>query len=368
MQTSKFLYFFFLLLVVVFSYMFVDPNFPLPIPAWASFFNRGLTGTVLYGGMVGGFYIFYLYFLSMFRKKTDYGRQLKQLIIIQSIILLFSYPAFSYDIFNYIATAKVAFLYRENPYIVMPIELTNEPLLAFMHAANKTALYGPSWILLTAIPFLVGGKNIYLSIVAFKLFVMLGYLGLSYVLYSFSKKNSFTTALFALNPLVVIETLIGGHNDVVMMFFMLFSFFLLTKRLYIFSVVSSIVSFLVKFATLFLLPVFCMVFITIAKNRKVPWETVWFRCFLLMAIPFLLSPLREEIYSWYFIWPFTFLVLTKNKWLQNLGIVLSLGLLLRFAPYVFYRRWDGLVPVIKIIVTLTPPVLYTLFTVVRKIK
>ena len=42
----------------------------------------------------------------------------------------------------------------------MPIEIPNEPYLAFTRAANKTALYGPVWILLTAIPHLLGqGDN-----------------------------------------------------------------------------------------------------------------------------------------------------------------------------------------------------------------
>src|SRR5260221_3326430 len=111
----------------------------------------------------------------------------------------------SYDIFNYIATAKVLFLYHENPYIIMPIEFLGDPFLLFMHAANKLALYGPFWIIMTGIPFLFSVKNFILSLLLFKLFVASFYFG-TILFFNKLAKNLLSIFVFGLNPLVIIET------------------------------------------------------------------------------------------------------------------------------------------------------------------
>jgi hypothetical protein len=75
-----------------------------------------------------------------------------------------------------------------------------------------------------------------------------------------------------------------------------------------------------------------------------------------MFIVFLLSPLREEIYSWYFIWVISFAaLLPKNKLLFWLVIGFSFGLLLRHTPWLYFRNWGGPTPKIKTLTTFIPP-------------
>lgn len=291
-----------------------------------------------------------------------------KLIILTASILFFSFPAFSNDIFNYIATAKVTYLYRENPYIVMPIEIANEPMLDFTHAANKIALYGPSWILLTAIPHFAGLGNLILTIFVFKAFIILFYLGLVWLIWQLSGKNTLSLAFFALNPLVVIETLVTAHNDVVMIFFALFSFYLLQRGKNLYSIFSILSSIFIKFATIFLLPIYTYTLFHTWKNNKIDWNKIWLWSAISMYVIFILSPLREEMYSWYFIWPLTFTALLLKarlsisyKALLYISLAFSFGLLFRFAPFVYTREWGGITPNVKMLVSFIPPLVMLIY-------
>jgi hypothetical protein len=360
--------------LVAFSYGFVDPNFPYQPPEFLHdlvFTQRGLA-TVLYSTIILALFVFYGFFLHRIgKKKLDVGN-VWRLIFISTGILFFAFPAFSFDIFNYIATAKVTYLYRENPYIVMPVEIPNEPMLAFLHAANKIALYGFSWILLTAMPHFLGFGNLLLTIFTFKAFVIAFYLVLSFLIWKMSKQSVFSLAFFALNPLVLIETLVSGHNDVVMMFFALLSFYLLKKRQVLASCLSLLVSIFVKYSTIFILPVYLYILLLNYKNRKIEWSKVYFWSAISMYIIFFLSPLREEMYSWYLIWPLSFVALVVKarlsilyKALLYITLAFSFGLLFRFAPFVYTREWSRITPIIKILATWVP-VIFALFYLIGK--
>jgi hypothetical protein len=277
------------------------------------------------------------------------------LICVTVILLLFSYPAMlSYDIFNYIATAKVLFFYHENPYIIMPIEFTKDLLLSFTHAANKIALYGPVWIILSVVPYCMGFGQFLLILLNLKLFTVLFYVGTTYLVWKISK-NIFSVVLFSLNPLIIIEILVSGHNDIVMIFFALLSFFLLMKKRIIVAFFFLFLAILIKYATLFLIPVFFYTVWKLFKKQKVDWEKIYIASSLSMFVIFLLSPLREEIYPWYAIWflPFVSLV-HKSKMLLYIALAFSFGLLLRYVPFMLFGTHFGLTPFLKTAVTFIP--------------
>lgn len=363
-----FFYFLILFVLTFYSYGFVDANFPYKPPEFLFNLIRGqrLTSTIIYTMVIILLFVFYGRFLWLVKNKKITRQKLFQMIAGTILILLFSFSAFSYDIFNYIATAKVAFLYKENPYIVMPIEIPNESMLAFMHAANKTALYGPVWIMFTFIPHFFGFGNLLITILSFKIFVSIFYLLTLLIIWKLSSKNLFSLSLFALNPLVITETLVSTHNDIVMVFFALLSFYLVRKRIFILSFISLLFSVLIKYATIFLFPIYIYVLYNSLKNKEINWSRIWFYSFIAMLIPFFLSPIREEIYAWYFIWPLTFFSLYSKSWL-NIIVVSSFcfGLELRFAPYVFAGTWEGKTPFIKKIVASLPPVLSYVFLKIK---
>ena len=256
----------------------------------------------------------------------------------------------SYDIFNYITTAKVTFHYQENPYIVFPIEFVNDPYILFTRAANKTALYGPFWILLSAVPHFAGLSNFVLTLFSFKAFIALFYIGTVYLLQKIDRN---AVLFFALNPLVIIETLVSAHNDIVMIFFALLAFyFIKTKKL--FSIFALIGSILIKVGTIFLVPVYLLTLL-----NKVKGEKVYIYATISMFFVFLLSPLREELYPWYAIWFLAFVSLIPGREkMKELLIFFSLGLMLRYIPYMWSGNYFGATPLVRNLLMVIPPILY----------
>lgn len=351
-----FLYASLLLSFTLFSYAFIDKNLSYLQNLYSgfAFTHRGKT-TLLYLSFIFLFFIFYFLFMWFLKIRALNKKDLKWLIIITVGILIFSYPTvLSYDIFNYIATAKVLFFNHENPYIIMPIEFIQDPLLSFTHAANKIALYGPVWLLLSSIPHVLGFGDFLLTLFSFKLFVGSFYVGLLLLIWKMSR-NLNALALFALNPLIVIETLVSSHNDVVMMFLALISLYMLIKKRIAIAIFFLSGSILIKYATVFLAPVFIYIVAKQIKKEKINEQQVFLFSALLMSVIFLLSPLREEMYPWYLIWILVFAVLIpKYKVLLYIVLGLSFSLLLRYIPFMYLGSHFGWTPWLKILLTVIP--------------
>lgn len=363
------LYIIALLVLAFFSFGFVDANFPLKLlPGIFEIVRENrASATVVYTVLITFFFTFYLWIIKQTTKKTIDSRSTWKLVLTTCVILFLSYPAFSYDIFNYIATAKVTFLYRENPYLVMPIEISHEPMLAFLHAANKVALYGPIWISLTAIPFVLGFGNLLLTLLSFKTFVLLFYLGLSWFIWHLTGKNPRALAFFALNPLVITEALVSGHNDIIMMFFALAAFYLVKKKHFWFGLIVLLLSVFIKGATAVLVPLFGYLWWREHKKKKVEWQQVWFWAATLLFVVFFLSPLREELYPWYFIWPLSFVAMMPSaSIMQFISFGFMFGLPLRFAPFIYFGDWGGVVPFVKKLVSVVPPLLGAAIYAIKK--
>ena len=211
------------LVLLVYSYGFVDPGLLTAIPAWLRSAHEPLRVLVFetrpHAGMVYIVLVTLLYALYLTLLRTPRLKSISRYIrwgVVLVGICIVSYPAFSHDIFNYMLTAKITFLYRENPYIVAPTSIPSESMLAFTRAANKTALYGPVWILLTWIPHVLASGNTWMSILLFKVLVGVFYIVVSRYIYIVTRSWR-NVVFFVLHPLVLVETLVSGHNDIMMM-------------------------------------------------------------------------------------------------------------------------------------------------------
>ncbi len=369
----RFLFPAYVVLSVIFafySYAFVDPNVSLSTHTWylaihsplsrLLYEERPLNGILLVA-FFSLWWIFYGFSLRWLSRLTN-GTLFRRTILAVAAILLFSFPAFSYDLFNYITTAKVTFFWKENPYVVMPIEIPNEPNLAFTRAANKLALYGPTWIVASFFPSLAGFGNIWLSLIAFKSFVVAFY-GLMLWLIFRLTNHWWNVVFFGLNPLVLSEVLVNGHNDIVMMVLAVGGLVLAKDeqaRNRFFGYALFLASVFVKAATIVLVPLFFV---------RMPIEKVWRVGFFLMLGIFLLTPFREELYPWYAVWFLTFAALLpkgKAPLIHGIAIALSLGLVFRHLPYVITREYGGTGPFWRIIITLVPAALYVVWKGLKK--
>ncbi len=320
------------------------------------YFQRPLS-TLIFVSIVSLLTLFYLFFLIRSFKGKLKLRDTALLISISAGILVFSYNAFSYDIFNYIFDAKIITFYHQNPYLHKALDFPGDPMLSFMQWTHRTYPYGPIWLVLTA-PLTFVAQNIFIvSFFLFKAIAAAFYLGSCYLIYKSADKlipdhKEFALVFFALNPLVIVESLVSGHNDIAMVFFSLLGIYLLLNGKKILGSIFIVISFLVKIPTLALLgPLLISIRI---GNKKLVLLSV---SVMIGSLFYVLTKL--EMQPWYFLWVLPFVALLKpNKYILGIVVGLSLGLLLRYTPFLYTGNWNGLAPQVKGAVTLVTPVLF----------
>lgn len=359
-------YLIFLLVLLGFSYLFVDRNLLYLKFLYTGFYTEHRYWTtfiyILFLIIHFGFYAYFLRNIKLI------GSKIKFLIFSTCIILFLSYPAMlSYDIFNYVATSKVLYGYGENPYILMPNEFINDPVLEFTRATNKIALYGPSWLIVSAIPFFFGFGNFLLTLFGFKLISSIFYIATSFLIFKITK-NIFSTVFFALNPLVVTESLISSHNDIFMIFFALLSFTFISQGQRIKGLISLTISIFVKYATIFLFPVFLYSLWKFIRNNKSNLGLIYQAGAISMIIIFCLSFFREEIYPWYAIWFLPFVsTIPHKRILVYLSLGVSAGLMLSYVPFMMSGNYFGLTPYLKTALIILPTASALLFAMKRRL-
>jgi len=282
-----------------------------------------------------------LIILYLKNKYSDPDRNVLWLLILPAI---FTYPLFSHDIFNYLFNAKMVLIYHANPHIQTAINFAFDPITRFMHNIHTSAPYAYGWTIFSLIPGLAWlTQNFTLSFWLMKLFIALFWLGQLFILRKIISKfyptQTWRWYLFAFNPLVLIETLIVGHNDVVMMFLALLSYWFYLNSAKFKAVLLLLLSASIKYVTFLLLP-----FISLRGRtlKKVDLPSLF--ALLLLAVMFIRP---GQLHSWYFIWAFSFAVLARSKLLIKVFVALTFGALLRYAPYLYYGNWDQPVYLIR---------------------
>ncbi|HLL60594.1 MAG TPA: hypothetical protein VK338_02665, partial [Candidatus Nitrosocosmicus sp.] len=161
----------------------------------------------MYIVIILGLFLFHHLFLRLYKELDIF-----KLTMMICFLLFFSYPFLSHDLFSYMFDAKIFTEYHQNPYLHRPMEYTNDPWLRFMHWTHRTYPYGPSFLILTLLPSVLGFGKFILTFFAFKLLFVAAYLG---GVYALNKVNKKWAIIFATHPLVLIEGLISTHNDLI---------------------------------------------------------------------------------------------------------------------------------------------------------
>jgi hypothetical protein len=355
-----FIYGIFALFFFLYSYTQVDLGLTLSrVSIWQSiqkifqhigYFNRPLS-TGIFLGLVTVFFLLYGIVLSGIRKKQITGKDLWIIIGVVTLITCFSYPAFSYDFFNYLFTAKTVLLYHKNPYIVTPLQFTGvEPWLSFMHWTHLPTAYTPIWILYTLPPYILGFGYFLILMWNLKIFIAAAYIiaarGIGKILEKDQKEHIVMgVAVFALNPLIIVECLVSPHNDIVMMALVVWSIVAYQRGMRWLSWFLLSLSIAMKLMTMFLIPAFFTKW-----HRKISLG--------LMAVGFIAVLTQRDVLSWYWVWIVPFVALMPDqKSLVTLSSGVSLGLLLRYAPFLYYGNWNNPVGTIEAWVTWVPVII-----------
>ncbi len=359
-------------LLLFYSFTQIDLGFNLPnIPLWVSlqksmqhigYFNRPLS-TILYLILLLLLFGYYIFFIFITKKKLLDVRTFWILLFAVSIFLTASYNAFSYDLFNYIFDAKILSFYHLNPYGYKALDFPTDPMLGFMHWTHRTYPYGPVWLILTAPLYFLGFSNFLPTQILFKLLIGGSFLGTVYfigkILGKINPKSAlFGMVLFGFNPLVLVESLVSSHNDIVMMFFAIASVYCLIEKKNLSSFALLLISIGTKFATALLLPLYLYHWYQQKQKKEISWDTFFLCSLLLMGIGLVLVSLRTTFQPWYLLYvlPFAALLAGRPSIIIS-GFILSLAALLNYVPFLFLGNWDAPVPSILLAINVSAVVL-----------
>ena len=336
------------------------------------YFNRPFS-TASYAAILIALFVSYSGFLYAALRKWVTERTVWQLLIGLACLLIFSYPAFSYDIFNYMFDARIVTLYGENPYIHRALDFPSDQWLNFMRWTHRVYPYGPLWLILT-VPLSFLGFGYFLpTLYLFKLLMVMSFAGavffISKILESEKTKNKLPFLIFfAFNPLIIIESLVSAHNDILMIFFSIVAVYLLFKRRHFLSFIFLLSSILIKFATIFLIPVFILKIISDRSGKKMTLDkfAIYALCSMLIAV--VAASIRTQFQPWYLLYLLTFgsFLVDKRYFLLPLS-VLSFGALMLYAPYIYLGNWDPPVPLIlnSVIILSVFVALITVFATIK---
>lgn len=368
------LYLVFLVVSGLYSYTQYDPNLTLfNNAAFLSLQNAGIQVGLFMRGYSALIFLSLtifgalLYVLAI-RKALSGSFPLKSFFAILaaiSLVGLVSYPAFSKDIFNYIFDAKILSYYHLNPYLFKPLDFPTDNWLRFMTWTHRTYPYGPVWLVLTTPLNLIAQNHFVATLVAYKVFFIANYLLCTRLIYKILIKENITKALtgavlFALNPLVIYESVISPHLDISMTLLMLLGFYCILFKKRVLAAIFLVLSGGVKFLTLplALLPYF--------KNLTFQ-TTVKISVIIVLC---LLAPIIavREAYAWYFLPVVALISLLRSQRLFSVVVICSLGLLLQYLPYIYFGEYIPEVFLYKNIIIVTSVILSVTFFLVNNFQ
>jgi hypothetical protein len=145
-----------------------------------------------------------------------------------AMLLIYSYPVDAIDVFVYAVYTRGWGLYGLNPLATAPAQFPgNDPWVGLAAEwANAPSPYGPVWQVLSLGAYYLGGGDFLKHVYALKVIMIGAYLGSATLIYLVLKERHPAWAVagaiaFAWNPMVLLAVAQNGHNDIVMIFFLL---------------------------------------------------------------------------------------------------------------------------------------------------
>jgi alpha-1,6-mannosyltransferase len=179
-----------------------------------------------------------------------------------ALTTIFVYPITALDLFFYVARGLVMVQYHANPMITPPALFPHDPLMKLAGTViNLPSAYGPLTQLIQAVPLLIAGRNVFASVLLFKLMfsamLILEAFFVYKILSHIAPKFALPGALaLAWNPFALLEYSANSHNDIVMTFFIVLAVFAPVEKRHAWAMTFITASALIKFASLPLIPLF----------------------------------------------------------------------------------------------------------------
>jgi Glycosyltransferase family 87 len=176
-----------------------------------------LTSAQLYL-LIGAMAVTYLAVLAL----RPAARWVMAAIVALHVVFLLAAPLFSTDVYSYIDYARLGALHGLDPYTAIPAAVPHDPVFPFIHWRTTPSAYGP---LFTLGSYPLANVSPGAALVGFKLAAALSSLGCVALIWwiagRLGRPRTQAIAMYGLNPLLLVWTVGGAHNDLTMLLAML---------------------------------------------------------------------------------------------------------------------------------------------------
>lgn len=194
--------------------------------------------------------------------------------VASAAVLLWMYPIGAADLFADIMYGRILSLYHANPYFDVAEAFAGDRFLPYVAWRDTPAHYGPLCLELFAAAARLAGDGVVANALAFKLLNAL-FLAGSIALVALTLRRTAPewalagTLALAWNPIVLYETLANGHNDILMVFWVLAAIWCCTGRRYVLAALALAAAALVKIVPALLVPALAVVALGGARPARV---------------------------------------------------------------------------------------------------
>ncbi len=203
--------------------------------------------------------IVFCYIWAAFFFSRRHGKGLFSLLSVflaLNLILFFVPPLGSRDLFSYVFYGRISSVYHQNPYVATPQKFASDPFFALtsLYWKSTAVVYGPLFTLLSGLLARLAGNGIAMNIYVFKLTAILCNLACVMLIWKIlgrfaPRRQALGTMLYAWNPLILVHSAGGAHNDVLMAALALAALSLMMRERRYLGFFFLCLSFLVKYIT-----------------------------------------------------------------------------------------------------------------------
>ncbi len=253
-------------LVSDYRYNIMNYNFSISYAIIDSFIFLGIMSLIC---------IIYILIIKERKKIFKNKQEIIRYIIIISALFAIVLPMTSTDIFYYIATGWSEAKYGINPYYTSVYELKQnnniqeDEILEKMPKVWETQkiVYGPFWTFVSKTLASLSFGNLTLALFIFKIFNICLHLLNCKLIQKLTNKKMLTL-IYALNPLVLFESITNVHNDILLIFFILLALYLaIKKKNIVLSIIALSIATAVKYVAILIVP---FLVIWYYRNEKIP--------------------------------------------------------------------------------------------------
>lgn len=192
-----------------------------------------------------------------------------------SAALLGAFPANALDIYNYLLLGRVQAIFGHNPYLVSSAAIPQETWLAYAGEWGKdTSPYGPAFQIIANVIARISGDRLLAGLLLFKALAaaaMLGSAALIWLLLArcAPSRRAAHTLLWAWNPALLLIFVMNGHNDGLMIFWLLLGLWLVQREQPVLGFAVMMLAPLTKLSGLLPIPFFFLA----ALHALPAWQT-----------------------------------------------------------------------------------------------